>query len=956
MEVIRRKKLIEVALPLDDINAACAHEKLPGIGAHPRGLHLWWARRPFASARAVIFAQMVDDPSAVPEEFPTSEAQQKERERLFQIIRDFVPWKNASDEKIIARARQEIRRSWQRCCEDNKNHPQAAELFNPEVLPAFHDPFAGGGALPLEAQRLGLESHASDLNPIPVLINKAMIEIPPQFADMPPVNPGAKQKRSLIAKEWKGVEGLISDIEYYGQRVYEKAVERMGHLYPDVHVTDEMVKRRPDLAPYKGQDLEVLTYIWARTVKSPNPAYAHVDVPLISTYWLCSKKGKEVYLEPVIESDSYRFEVRVGKPIDLESVKCGTKPKGSGSGFECIMSGTPMPFEVLRERAKKEGLGDRLVAVVCKGRRSKVYLDASAVKEIDLTRRDFNDVGLAVNPRDVKTRNYGMPTVGSLYNARQLNSLLTFCDLIEEVIPEIEKVSDNRPVEEEYVAYPDSVRLYLAFIVSRLANYNSSICLWKSSGEQVVHTYRKHALPMTWDYAESNILASSAISWMKALSLTTSALRTCFQNGCARGFSNQADAQNQTTTEGKIISTDPPYYDNVGYADLSDFFYVWLRKNLKNSFPEFLGTIGVPKFEELVACPYRHGSADAAENFFMDGMSLFIQNIIKQIHPAYPTSIYYAFKQKEIAAGLGESSTGWETFIDAVIQGGFQIHGTWPMKTEISTGVRVSGKNMLASSVVLVCNKRSKAAPSIQRKEFVEELRKELPEALKQLVLANTAPVDMAQAAIGPGMAVFSKYSSITKLSGEPMKVREALALINEVLDESLSAREADYDEDTRWATAWFSQFGFAEGDFGIADQLARAKNTSVEGVVLAGLASSSRGKVKLHRPEELPADWDPRTDDRLTMWERTNHLVRALMNGGDSDAAVLLKRMGSAGQEARDLAYQLYNICEKNKWSKEALGYNALIQGWPEIERLAKSEYIDLEEAGTLFDNIDNN
>ena len=379
MEVIRRKKLIEVALPLDDINAACAHEKLPGIGAHPRGLHLWWARRPFASARAVIFAQMVDDPSAVPEEFPTSEAQQKERERLFQIIRDFVPWKNASDEKIIARARQEIRRSWQRCCEDNKNHPQAAELFNPEVLPAFHDPFAGGGALPLEAQRLGLESHASDLNPIPVLINKAMIEIPPQFADMPPVNPGARQKRSLIDKEWKGVEGLISDIEYYGQRVYEKAVERMGHLYPDVHVTDEMVKRRPDLAPYKGQDLEVLTYIWARTVKSPNPAYAHVDVPLISSYWLCSRKGKEVYLEPVVEGDSYRFEVRVGKPIDVDSVKFGTKPKGSGSGFECIMSGTPMPFDLLRKKAKTDGLRERLVAAVCKGKRGKVYIDAGDV-------------------------------------------------------------------------------------------------------------------------------------------------------------------------------------------------------------------------------------------------------------------------------------------------------------------------------------------------------------------------------------------------------------------------------------------------------------------------------------------------------------------------------------------------------------------------------------------------
>ena len=945
MEVIRRKKLIEVALPLDDINAACAHEKLPGIGAHPRGLHLWWARRPFASARAVIFAQMVDDPSAVPEEFPTLEAQQKERERLFQIIRDFVPWKNASDEKIIARARQEIRRSWQRCCEDNKNHPQAAELFNPEVLPAFHDPFAGGGALPLEAQRLGLESHASDLNPIPVLINKAMIEIPPQFADMPPVNPGARQKRSLIDKEWKGVEGLISDIEYYGQRVYEKAVERMGHLYPDVHVTDEMVKRRPDLAPYRGQKLEVLTYIWARTVKSPNPAYAHVDVPLLSTYWLCSKKGKETYLEPEISGDHYNFKIRTGEPKEVSTVKFGARPQKNRAGFMCLLSGTPIPFEYLREKGKEGKLGERIVAVVCKGKRGRVYIepDENQIPQI----QDFlvpSDFEIEHYPGCTNVVIYGMESWNSLYNERQLHAVTVLQDALIDVCAEIE---NSRLAQ--------AITLYLSFAISRIADFNCRCCRWKHSGEQVVHTFSLHALPMVWDYSESSIVASSGISWRNAVKITIDSLRKSAISDAAPSFSHQDDAQLQRISSMKVISTDPPYYDNVPYALLSDFFYVRLRRTLKSQFPELLGTMSAPKAAELVANRYRHGGEDSAHNHFMTGMEQFLNNISTNSHPGFPVSIYYAFKQKEIESGLGEYSTGWQSFLAATIQAGFSVVGTWPVRTEMTTRMRNRGSNALATSVVLVCQRRTTNV-SVSRVDFERELRETMPNALQLLVTANTAPVDMAQAAIGPGISIFSKYNSITKLSGEAMSVSEALALINEVLDESLSAREADYDEDTRWATAWFSQFGFAEGDFGIADQLARAKNTSVEGVVLAGLASSSRGKVKLYRPEELPADWDPRTDGRLTMWERTNHLVRTLMKGGDSDAAVLLKRMGSAGQEARDLAYQLYNVCEKNKWSKEALGYNALIQGWPEIERMAKSEYIDLGDGATLFDNIDNN
>lgn len=957
MEVIRRKKLIEVALPLDDINVASAKEKEPfGVGPHPRSLHHWWARRPFASARAVIFAQMVDDPSAVPEEFPTSEAQQKERERLFQIIRDFVPWKNASDEKIIARARQEIRRSWKRCCEDNKNHPEAAVMFNPDVLPAFQDPFAGGGAMPFEAQRLGLESYASDLNPIPVLINKAMIEIPPQFADMPPVNPEARKTKSLIEKEWKGVEGLISDIEYYGQRVHEKAVERMGHLYPDVHVTEKMVNRRPDLAPYKGQNLEVLTYIWARTVRSPNPAFSHVDVPLISTYWLCKKKGKEVFLEPIVEGENYRFEIRFGRPESDTVSTSGTKPKGSGSSFECILSGTPMPFDFLRSKAKSEGLGKRLIAVVCKGKRGKVYINAEDAPTVEGTFQSIKFPRLPEKALGFRVQGYGMESWDELYSDRQLHCLLSLSDIIKETSEEIKVASKKLDSSEIFESYHDSVSLYLSFALARVASFNSTLCRWSAVGEWAVQVFARHALPMTWDYSETMLLSSVGLGWSPSVKAIAKHLRGVNSNVVIQGKGAQKNATDIGWAKNKIVVTDPPYYDNIGYADLSDYFYVWHRRTLGEAFGDILGTMSTPKSEELIASPYRHGSREQAEEFFMDGMSVFMRDALEASHPAFPISIYYAFKQKEVSSGDLENSVGWCAFLEAVIGSGYQLTATIPLATERKKRMIASGTNALASSVVLVCNRRSENSLSIERSEFVEELKTTLPGALEQLVKANTAPVDMAQAAIGPGMAVFSKYSSITKLSGEPMTVREALALINEVLDESLSAREADYDEDTRWATAWFSQFGFAEGEFGIADQLARAKNTSVEGVVLAGLASSSRGTVKLYRPEELPADWDPRTDGRLTMWERTNHLVRALMKGGDSDAAVLLKRMGSAGQEARDLAYQLYNVCEKNKWSKEALGYNALIQGWPEIERLAKSEYIDLGDGGTLFDNIDNN
>lgn len=416
------------------------------------------------------------------------------------------------------------------------------------------------------------------------------------------------------------------------------------------------------------------------------------------------------------------------------------------------------------------------------------------------------------------------------------------------------------------------------------------------------------------------------------------------------GSARHADAQSQKISAGKVVSTDPPYYDNIGYADLSDFFYVWLRKSLKPIFPGLYATLAVPKAEELVATPYRHGSKEKAEAFFLDGMTRAMHRLAEQAHPAFPVTIYYAFKQSESESDEGTASTGWETFLDAVIRAGFAISGTWPMRTELGNRMIGTGTNALASSIVLVCRPRAASAPTATRREFVSALKAELPQALAHLQHGNIAPVDLAQAAIGPGMAVYTRYSKVLDAEGRPLTVREALALINQVLDEALAEQEGDFDADSRWALAWFEQQGFTEGEFGVAETLSKAKNTSVAGMVEAGILESKRGKVRLLRPEELPADWDPATDPRLTAWEMVHHLIRALESGGESSAAALVAKLGAKAETARELAYRLYTICERKKRAAEALAYNGLVQSWPEIARLAHEGGKPRAEQAALF------
>ena len=943
--IVTRKKLIEVALPLDAINAASKREKSIRDG-HPSTLHPWWARRPLAAARAVIFAQMVDDPSANEDLFPTTEEQDAERERLFDIIRKLVRWESTTDEIVLECAREEIWQSWRRACAENADLPRAKELFDRDVLPAFYDPFAGGGSLPLEAQRLGLEAHASDLNPVAVLINKAMIEIPPKFAGRPPVNPEAQGEERLMDETWRGAQGLAEDVRYYGRWVRDEAEKRIGHLYPKVRVTEEMAEGRPDLEDYVGRDLTVIAWLWTRTVKSPNPAFTDVDVPLASTFVLSKKKGKEVYVAPMIEGEGYHFTVHAGVPP--ESAEKGTKP--SRGKFRCLLSDMPIALDYIKSEGRAGRLGTRLMAVVAEGDGRRVYLPPSERDETVALRavpEDPPDTDLPAKALGFTVQAYGFIKWHHLFTDRQLVVLSTLSGLVEEACVRVRRDAAASGLPDDGVrlrdrgvgsaAYADAVALYIALAISKSANVGSSITTWMNDRGAFRETFARQVVTMTWDFAEANPFASTGGSLDTILRRSAAAIRTFPPS--ASGWASLADAADQATARAKVVSTDPPYYDNIGYADLADFFYVWLRRSLGSTLPDLFSTLATPKAGELVATPYRHGGQDEADSFFLEGMTRAMRRLADMAHPALPITIYYAFKQSENSSGIGASSTGWQTFLNALIQAGLAVTGTWPVRTEGAGRLRARASNALASSIVLVCRPRPADAPSATRREFQEALRREFPKALANLQRSNIAPVDLAQASLGPGMAVFTQYSEVLNADGSKMSVGDALALINATLDEGLAEQEGDLDDDSRWALTWFEQHGYEGGEYGIAEQLSKAKNTSVDGLVRAGVIESSRGAVRVLRPSELDPGWDPSTDSRLTVWETTQHLIRLLESGGEGAAGYLAAKLGGQAESARDLAYRLYVVSERNRRAADALAYNGLVQSWPEIMRLARQQ-----------------
>ena len=996
-----KKKLIEVALPLDAINKASAREKSIRH-SHPNTLHLWWSRKPLATARAVIFAQMVDDPSFYIEELLSDPDKKKsaeqelkkrlasrgdgqtikaqssitesqltlgevaadlERKRLFTILEDLVIWENITNEVVLQKARDEIWRSWRRACSDNADHPCAEMLFNRHELPGFHDPFAGGGALPLEAQRLGLKVHAGDLNPVAVLINKAMIEIPPKFSGGSPVNPewtGEMQEKKVLSS-WGGSQGLAEDIRYYGKWMRVKAKKRIEHLYPKIEITDKMAEKRPDLVQYVGRKLPVIAWLWARTVKSPNPAFSDVHIPLASTFILCKKQGKDAYVEPVIESEKkYSFTVKVGIPSDV--AKHGTSA-GKRNAFRCLFSDVPVTYDYIRAEGKAGRMSARLMAIVAEGDRERIYLSPMLEQEMISAQSMPEwkpDTPLARGGLGIATPIYGLTTFGDLFTPRQLVALTTFSDLVAEAITRVKQdaiiagfPSDGKSLRDEgkgAVAYAEAVGVYLAFAVDKCSDYWSNICTWHTSRENIRSTFGRQAIQMMWSYAEANPFSASSGNWNAMIDWIHKAVQRL--PATKQGSVQLEDAQTQITSVNKIVSTDPPYYDNIGYADLSDFFYVWLRRSLGSAFPGLFTTLVAPKAEELVAAPYRHDSKEKAGEFFLEGMTKAMQRLAEQTHPTIPVTIYYAFKQTEKKGDMGIASTGWETFLNAVIRAGFSISGTWPMRTELSNRMRSRDSNALASSIVLVCRKNFSNPPMATRHEFLTALRNELPSALMYLQDSNIAPVDLAQAAIGPGMAIYTRYSKILNAQGEQVSVLEALILINRIIDEVLSEQEGDFDADTRWALEWFKQQGFAEGDYGVAETLSKAKNTSIDGLVEAGVLAASSGRVRLLRPNELSSDWDPATDKRLTIWEIVHHLMRVLDADGEDSASKIVAQVGSKAEVARELCYHLYAHCENNKHAVDGFSYNSLVQSWPEVTQLAQ-EKKTLEGVQTsLFDN----
>lgn len=919
------KKLIEVALPLEAINAESAREKSIRHG-HPSTLHLWWARRPLAAARAVIWSSLVDDPSEHPEQFPTEEEQNKERQRLFAILEKLVKWENSNNPGILGAAKAEILRS-------TGNNP-----------PPLLDPFAGGGAIPLEAQRLGLEAHAHDLNPVAVMINKAMIEIPPKFAGQAPVNPDARARLDA-ADGWTGAKGLAEDVRYYGEWMKQQAFKKIGHLYPKVKVP----------AAQGGGEATVIAWIWARTVKCPNPACG-CEMPLVRSFVLSKKKGKEAWIEPIFENGKTRYSVHhEGKPAIEGTV--------NRRGAVCACCGTPVEFPYIREQGKAGEIGNHLCAIVAEGNNSRVYLsaDSEQILAAQVSKpEEYPDAVMPYNPRVFKTPNYGMTYFSDLFTNRQLTALTTFSELVSEAQKQAEVDAVAAGLANDHIAlseggtgaraYGEAVGVFLAFVIDKMTDYHSSICSWHSSKELIRNTFGRQAIPMVWDYAEANPFSDSAgcfdnmLEWV----FKSASLFPATANGDVRQF----DAQSDCGLRNIMVSTDPPYYDNIGYADLSDFFYVWMRQALKQTYPNLFRTMLVPKAEELVATPYRFdGSVEKARDFFEDGMLHTCQQIYQYAREDIPVTIYYAYKQSDTDNGESETktaSTGWETMLSAVIQAGFAITGTWPMRTEMSNRSIASGTNALASSIVLVCRKRPEDAPMVTRRSFIAELKRELRPALQKLQRSNIAPVDLAQSAIGPGMGVYSKYSKVLESDGTPMTVRSALQIINQELDVYFNEQDGELDQNSRFCVDLYMQNAFNDIKFGDADTLARAKNTSVAALAAKGVLYAQKGSVHLLTREELPEKVDEREE---TIWLLCQQLTQAMATGGVAACAQIVVNMfGSNAERAKDLAYRLYTVAERKGWAQEAYAYNALVIAWPEIQSRAAELQAYNPEQTSLF------
>lgn len=954
-----RKKLIEVSIPLVAINRESARERSIRHG-HPSTMHLWWARRPLAACRAVLFAQLVDDPSSCQEEFPTEEAQTLERDRLHRLIERLVPWEASINEPILNEARYEIARSVAR--ERGEKLPPIGQMKPQQIIDYLQekaapvcDPFSGGGSIPMEAQRLGLRAIGSDLNPVAVLIGKALIEFPPKFSGRKPVNPEVN-----ALHQWKGAQGIADDVRYYGTWMRDQVEKRIGPLFPKARLPN-------------GNDATVIAWLWARTVPSPDPRAKGAFVPLASSFVLSPKAGNEAIVKPVVDhvARKWSFQVDVSpSKAEMEAAKNGTK--AGRASFSCILTGSPIDGEYIDAEARAGRMSERLMAIVAEGQRTRIYLSPTEehVRAIEAGRKLFADHGDEMDcptqecrgtfASNAQGRHYKFRTFSDYFLPRQLIALTTLSDLVcearEKVLADAQlvwsgsNVGDARRLSEGGLgppAYADAVATYLAFLVSRAADRNSTLCSWdagpigtkSSTGgsartASVRNTFARQAIQMTWDFAEANPLSASGGGIESSLKWIVPAIEQAPTVSLAE--ISCRDAAENSFPSPATFSTDPPYYDNIVYSDLSDYLYVWLRRTLRTIHPDLFRRVVTAKTEELVATPYRHGGKDNAEAFFLSGMKKALAGVAKS-SAEVPATIFYAFKQSELSEE-GITSAGWASFLQAITDSGLAVDGTWPVRSELSNRMIASGTNALASSIVLVCRKREASATTITRSDFLRALRREMPAAILEIRRAGVGPTDIQQSAIGPGIGIFTRHASVLNTDGSPMSVRDALKLINQVREEITSTGDADYDSETRFALDWFAAKGFEKGKSGDAILMTTAVDVSLDDMNAAGFFEARGGDARLLRRHELPNDWDPATDTRSTVWEACQNLVKRLTDehGGIEAAAALYNRLGALAEPAHALARRLYDICEQKKWASEGRVYNQLHQEWSVIEKRA--------------------
>ena len=920
-----RRKLIEVDLPLDAINAESAREKSIRHG-HPSTLHLWWARRPLAACRAVIFASLVDDPADCIAEFPTEAEQRAERQRLHDLIKRLVKWENSSDAGLLAEARCEIARSVARSHNETApTEPDAVlEYLNRQAQPIY-DPFCGGGSIPLEAQRLGLRAVGSDLNPVAVLITKALIELPPQFANRPPVNPDADPMGLTVGKgkrarqiPWRGAAGLAADVRYYGRQMREMAYAKIGHLYPQVQLPD-------------GGAATVIAWLWARTVPCPNPACG-VAMPLMTTFQASKKRGNEHWMWPEVDRGAKTVSFTVHNRRPTQNVVAVDRTV-TRNGAVCIACQGAVTLEYVRQQARAGSMGEVMTAVVAEGDRKRLFL--SPTPEI---KKIVSRAAAEWRPQQrmpataylVSGRGYGITHWHQLFTERQLTALTTFSELLGDAKTQMHKDG----ADGEYIS---AVSTYLALAIGRVADSSSMFATWQNMGDFVAHVFARQAIPMVWDFAEANPFSSSSQNWMGQIEWVSKVL-DYLPNEVNEGLSRQADAATTLHVDnGPVIVTDPPYYDNISYAELSDFFYVWLRPLLRDAYPDLFAGILVPTQEEMIAAPRFENAVDRFESLLGQSLRL----IRERCSPEFPSSIFYAYKQQEQERD-GVTSTGWETMLTALIDAGFQIVGTWPMRTERPTGVKANA-NTLASSVILVCRPRPDDAPSASRGDFGSALEREMPPQLDQLTReTHIAPVDLRQAAIGLGMAVYSRYQSVATLAGEPVTVRQALMAINDAVDAYLREQAGELDSESRFCLDWLREYPGGRGDYGTAENLARAYGLSVDHRLeqTHRLLAASQGQVTLYDIDDYDDGRGYPAREPATAWECCLRMAWQMQAGDDrrgvAGCAEVARIAGDRRDSVERLARILYDIYNGRNDSPRAVAFNNVATAWPEITRAA--------------------